>query len=169
VKGAWNRDNDRVVVIDCYKRQESSDIIPIHAAAIKAMGGDMIPVAWPFDGKMGNKSDGVAVKELYRQQGLRMLWEHATFQDGGFGVEPSIQRLLERMRTGRWLVMAHLKDWFEEFRIYHRKNGLVVKERDDLMSASRYMKMMLRYAREPGGKYQAYKGQRIVYDNRGIV
>jgi hypothetical protein len=134
------------------------------------MGGDTIPVAWPFDGKMGHKSDGVEVKELYRQQGLDMLWEHAQFEDGGFGVEPSIQRLLDRMRTGRWLVMEHLKDWFDEFRIFHRKNGLVVKERDDLMAASRYMEMMLRFAREPGkGKFESYKGKELVYDNRWIV
>ena len=40
-----------------------------------------------------------------------------------------------------------LNDWFEEIRIYHRKDGKVVKEYDDLMSATRYGIMMLRYAR----------------------
>ena len=46
---------------------------------------------------------------------------------------------------------AHLVDWFEEFRTYHRKDGLIVKLRDDLMSASRIGVMMLRYARVSGG------------------
>jgi hypothetical protein len=41
----------------------------------------------------------------------------------------------------------HLNDWFEEFRPYHRKDGKVVKEMDDLMSATRYAVMMLRYGR----------------------
>ena len=34
-------------------------------------------------------------------------------------------------------VFAELNDWFEEFRLYHRKDGRVVKERDDLMAATR--------------------------------
>ena len=30
--------------------------------------------------------------------------------------------------------------------MYHRKDGLIVKERDDLMSATRYAMMMRRHA-----------------------
>jgi hypothetical protein len=41
----------------------------------------------------------------------------------------------------------NLSDWLEEFRLYHRKNGRIVDERDDLMSATRYGRMMLRLAR----------------------
>jgi len=55
--------------------------------------------------------------------------------------------MLDRMKTGRFKVFKHLLDWFEEFRLYHRKNGLVVKEGDDLMAATRYALMMLRFAR----------------------
>ena len=43
-------------------------------------------------------------------------------------------------------VFKHLSDWFEEFRLYHRKDGKVVKEGDDLMCATRYALMMLRHA-----------------------
>jgi hypothetical protein len=39
-----------------------------------------------------------------------------------------------------------------EFRTYHRKDGLIVKLRDDLMSASRIGLMMRRYARTGDGK-----------------
>jgi len=53
-----------------------------------------------------------------------------------------------------------LNEWFEEFRLYHRKDGRVHKEGDDLMSATRYAVMMLRYAetsrpkrlRDPGNE-----------------
>ena len=48
--------------------------------------------------------------------------------------------------NGRLKVFAHLNDWWEEFRLYHRKNGLIVKENDDLMSATRYAMMMRRAA-----------------------
>jgi hypothetical protein len=50
------------------------------------------------------------------------------------------------METGRWKVFSHLKDWFAEFRLYHRDNGKIVKLFDDLLSASRYAMMMLRHA-----------------------
>jgi hypothetical protein len=50
------------------------------------------------------------------------------------------------MQTGRLKVFKHLNDWWEEFRLYHRKDGKVVKEGDDLMSATRYGIMMLRFA-----------------------
>jgi hypothetical protein len=52
------------------------------------------------------------------------------------------------MQTGRFKVFRHLNDWFEEFRfrLYHRKDGKVIKENDDLMSATRYGIMMLRFA-----------------------
>ena len=48
---------------------------------------------------------------------------------------------------GKWRVASHLADWFEEYRLYHRKDGLLVKERDDLLSSSRIAMMMRRYAR----------------------
>lgn len=55
--------------------------------------------------------------------------------------------MLDRMQTGRLKVAEHLADWWEEFRLYHRKDGKVVKEGDDLMSATRYGLMMLRHAK----------------------
>jgi hypothetical protein len=50
------------------------------------------------------------------------------------------------METGRFKVFKHLNDWWEEFRLYHRKDGKVVKEGDDLMSATRYAIMSLRHS-----------------------
>jgi hypothetical protein len=41
--------------------------------------------------------------------------------------------MLERMQTERWKVFRHLSDWFGEFRLYHRDQGRVVKQMDDLM------------------------------------
>jgi hypothetical protein len=61
--------------------------------------------------------------------------------------EAEIADMLIRMESGRFKVFKHLNDWFEEFRFYHRKDGRVHKEGDDLMSATRYAVMMLRFAR----------------------
>ena len=55
--------------------------------------------------------------------------------------------MLNRMQTGRLKVAAHLSQWFEEFRMYHRKDGRIVKEHDDLLCATRYALMMLKSAR----------------------
>jgi hypothetical protein len=75
-----------------------------------------------------------------------MLPGHATFEDGGNGVEAGIAEMLDRMLTGRWKVFSTCADWLEERRLYHRKDGRIVKERDDVLSASRYGLMMLRHA-----------------------
>jgi hypothetical protein len=56
------------------------------------------------------------------------------------------------MQTGRWKVFRTCTSWLEEFRLYHRKDGKVVKERDDTISASRYALMMKRFADVPKGK-----------------
>ena len=66
---------------------------------------------------------------------------------GGNGVEAGLMDMLDRMQTGRLKVAKHLHDWWEEFRLYHRKDGKVFKENDDLMSATRYALMMLRHAK----------------------
>lgn len=140
---AWDRDADRVYVTACYRRREAVPVI--HAAAIKAWGG-WIPVAWPHDGLQHDKGSGDQLKEQYKAHGLNMLPEKAEHKEGGNGVEAGLMEMLERMETGRLKVFAGLNDWFEEFRLYHRLDGKVVKERDDLMSATRYGVMMLRKA-----------------------
>jgi phage terminase large subunit-like protein len=160
IKGAWNREADRLVLCEEYRRRESTDIVSIHASAIRAMGGTEIPIAWPHDGKMGNKLDGTEVSQMYRDQGLYMLEEHATFEQGGFGVEPSIQRCFERMKTGRLMIMSHLSMLFDEIRMYHRKDGKVVPLRDDLISAMRYLEMMLRYSEVVSNRFE--QGQETI-------
>ena len=61
-----------------------------------------------------------------------------TNYDGSNFVEPGIMEILERMRTGRFKVFADQKDFFDEFRRYHRKQGKIVKDHDDLLDAVRY-------------------------------
>jgi hypothetical protein len=141
---AWDRDADCVYVYDAYRRAQEGVIA--HAAAIRAKGA-WIPIAWPHDGLQHDKGSGEQLAEQYRSQGLNMLWERATFEDGSNGVEAGVSDMLERMQTGRLKVAAHLTDWFDEFRMYHRKDGKLVKERDDLLSATRYALMMLRCAK----------------------
>lgn len=141
---AWDRDTDSIYVTDAYRMRDAN--IAIHAAAIRARG-DWIPVAWPHDGLQRDKGSGEQLAEQYRKAGLAMLRSRATFEDGSNGVEAGLSEMLSRMQTMRLRVFAHLSDWFEEFRLYHRKDGLVVKDGDDLLAATRYAMMMRRHAK----------------------
>jgi hypothetical protein len=63
-----------------------------------------------------------------------MLAEHATWPDGGNGVEAGLFEIRDLMLKGKFKVFAGLRDWFDEFLQYHRDdNGKIVKLRDDLL------------------------------------
>jgi phage terminase large subunit-like protein len=149
---AWDRDNDIVHIYDAYRVSEATPVV--HAAAIKARG-PWIPVSWPHDGLQHDKGSGEQLAQQYRALGVAMLKDKATHAptagepegSGGNGVEAGLMDMLDRMQTGRLKVAEHLQDWWEEFRLYHRKDGKVVKENDDLMSATRYALMSLRHAK----------------------
>lgn len=143
VSMAWDRDADVWYVTATYRERESTPII--HSAAIKPWG-EWIPCAWPHDGLQHDKGSGDALASQYRAQGLNLTAEKATFEEGGNGVEAGVLEMLDLMQTNRFKVFRHLNEWFDEFRMYHRKDGKIVKERDDLMAATRYAIMMKRFA-----------------------
>lgn len=140
---AWDRDADVIYVCKEYRQREQTPVI--HAASIRPWGV-WIPNAWPHDGLQHDKGSGEALRDQYAAQNLKMLAEKATFPDGGNGVEAGVMEMLDRMKTGRWKVFSTCGMWLGEFRLYHRVDGLIVKERDDLLSASRYAMMMRRFA-----------------------
>jgi hypothetical protein len=163
VRLALDPDADCLYVTHTYRQAEATPVL--HAAALRGWGAGL-DWAWPADGLAHDKGSGVRLAELFRAQGLALLPDHATFEDGSNSVEAGIMEMLERMQTGRWKVSRHLSDWFEEFRLYHRKDGRVVKRGDDLMAASRYAMMMSRFAMTEGG---IERGRKIVYDSRWVV
>ena len=143
---ALDRDTDTFYVYDCYR--QSGETAIYHAAALKKHGV-WIPNAWPHDGMQRDKGSGIALKDHYRKHGLYMLKDHAQYEDKDKGnhVEPGIIEMLEYMRTGRFKVFSTCSQWFEEKRLYHRKDGQVVKQYDDLMDATRYAFVSRRYAK----------------------
>ena len=145
---AWDRDKDVIHVTKDYRKSEAVPIV--HVAAIKPWG-KWIPCAWPHDGYQHDSGSGLQLKDQFEDHGLRMHYEHATHDEGGFGTEAGVMDLLERMQTERFKVFETCGEWFEEFRLYHRKKGKIVKERDDLMSATRMAVMMLRIAKTNPG------------------
>jgi hypothetical protein len=144
VELAWDTEADIVYVCKAYRIREQTPAM--HAISLKPWGA-WLPWSWPRDGHNQTLAGaGVALSNQYKAQGLNMLGSHAQFPDGSVSVEAGIMDMLDRMQTGRFKVFDHLGGWFEEFRLYHRKDGQVVKLMDDLMSATRYGVMMLRHA-----------------------
>ena len=144
VKLAWDVDNDIIYICNAHKAREQTPVL--FAAAVKPWGS-WLPWAWPHDGLQHDKGSGEQLAVQYANQGLKMLKDRATFDDGTNGVEAGLMDMLDRMQTGRLKVFKNLTDWFDEFRLYHRKDGKIVKEYDDLMSATRYGLMMKRKAK----------------------
>ena len=140
---AWDRDNDTIYVTDEFKLRESS---PVMQAPLLNAKGKWMPIAWPHDGLQHDKGSGEQLAEIYRKHGANLLPARATFEDGTNGLEAGIMEMLDRMQTGRWKVFHTCGGWLDEFRMYHRKNGIIVKLKDDAISSSRYGMMMLRFA-----------------------
>lgn len=141
---AWDRDTDTFYVYDCWREKDKT--IAEMAMAYRPRGA-WIPVAWPHDGLQRDKGgSGKQLAVQAKEAGMATLPQHATFEEGGYGVEAGISDMLQRMQQKRLRVFSHLNQWFEEFRMYHRKDGQIVKVMDDLLSATRYAIMMKRFA-----------------------
>jgi hypothetical protein len=138
-----------------------------HAAALRPWGKSLRWM-WPRDGRRETlEGAGIALAQQYKAQGLDMWPTHAQFEDGSVSVEAGLMEMLDRMKTNRLKVFDHHLDWFSEFRLYHRKDGRVVKENDDLMSATRYALMMLRFAQTFDSATNFRR--KLEYPNLGLV
>lgn len=131
-------------IYDCYRVSQAP--VAMHASALRSRG-HWIPVAWPHDALQTQKDTGIPMRDAYAREGVNMLPDRAGFLDGSYGIEPGIQEIFNLMMTGKFKVFEHLFMWLEEFRTYHRKDGTIVAEHDDLMSATRYAHMMRRFAK----------------------
>jgi len=145
VKGAHDRDTDTVYITHVYRER---GLMPYaHAAALRHWG--KFPWAWPHDGLQIQRAgrEGKQLAQMYRDEGLGLVSIHAQYPDDrGNGLEESITDMSSRIETGRFKVFDYCEPFFEEYRYYHRIDGIVVKERDDTISAVRYLLMSLRYA-----------------------
>jgi phage terminase large subunit-like protein len=146
-KLAWDRDNDIIYLVREHRLSKATPKQHVMTIGDERSWGN-IPWAWPHDGEVADKGSGIQLAKQYKTAGLSMLDSHATFANGSNSVEAGVLEMLERMNDGRWKVFEGVCPlWMEEFRLYHRDEGKIVKEYDDLISASRYAMMMIRHAR----------------------
>lgn len=169
---AWDRDTDTTYVYDGYRESNKTpaDLVPL----IKQRG-DWVPVSWPADGLQRSKGDGIQLADLYRQHGANMLHEFAQLPETGdeegkktsrVSVEAGVMAMFEDMKAGKFKVFSSLTMFFEEFRLYHRKDGQIVKLQDDFLSATRYAYVMRRYAEVPPDPGKSAMNPRRDYDWR---
>lgn len=143
---AHDRDADAYYVLAAVRMREAMPLQHCDAMRRIAPG---VPVFWPHDGHIVGDT-GEEKSGLYRGHGLRMFQTHATNPDGSKATWAGIHVMDELMHARQFKVRRELREWREEYRMYHLKDGKIVKIGDDLMSATRIAMMMRRYWRMGG-------------------
>jgi phage terminase large subunit-like protein len=129
--GALDPDSDILYIYsEHYLRQTE---VAIHAAAIKSRGAWIPGVIDPSANH--KRSEFETVAEMYMREGL-------TLYPANNAVEPGIAECQQRIATGRVKVFNTCTNFLAEYRIYRRdENGKIVKKKDDLIDAFRYLVM----------------------------
>lgn len=142
VLGLYDPITDVIYVHSALRIEHS---MPIHHADAMKRVCAAAPVWWPHDGHRKTGDDKTKdTRSLYQAQGLRMWHDHATFKHGGYATETGLLEMQQRFASGRLKISEHLTEWWQEYLNYHRdENGELVKIKDDLMSATRILVMML--------------------------
>ena len=166
---AVDNDTDTFYVYDCYRASKASPAT--HSQFIRSRLA-FIPIAYPHDGNRRDSMGNPGLADQYRSLGCNMLLEHFTNppplgeKKGGNSIEEGLMAMIQSMEAGKFKIFSTLNDWFEEFRMYHRKDGKVVPLRDDLMSATRYAFQSKRFA--VSGNDPTWTND-LKYKNYGII
>jgi hypothetical protein len=62
-----------------------------------------------------------------------------------FSLEGGVAEIDARERAGKWKVARGMINYLEERRLYHRKDGEIVRLKDDTLAAARYGMSMRRF------------------------
>jgi len=101
----WDKDSDTFYVSKAWKARNMS---PAQAWGATKNWSENVPTAWPQDGLQTEKGSSKQLKEYYIEAGFNMLQDHATWPDGGNGVEVGLMEMRDLMVTGRFKVFAGL-------------------------------------------------------------
>ena len=166
---AIDRDTDTFYIYDCYRASKASPAV--HAEIIRSRP-NFVPIAYPHDGNRRDSMGNPGLADQYRNLGCNFLLEHFSNpaalgeNKGSNSIEEGLMAMLQSMENDKFKVFSPLSDWFEEFRMYHRKQNKVVPIRDDLLSASRYAFQSQRFA--VAGKDPTWTNN-VEYRNYGII
>lgn len=140
--GAWDRDTDTVYEYDEYYVGEAPP--QVHAEAIRSRGAWIPGVIDPAS-RGRSQVDGRALRDEYAAMGLDLALANNEVEAGIFAV-------YRRLQSTRLKAFSTLQNLKSERRLYRRdEKGRIVKERDHLMDAERYLIMsgMVRAITQP--------------------
>ena len=135
VWGAYEESTDTWYIYKDYLRGQSEP--PIHVSAINSQGSWMQGVVDPHGSAGGKGVVKESFLEAYENLGLTLMLANPS---GPGSVDLGINEVWTRLSTSRLKVFNTCQDWLFEFRIYRRNDkGQIVKDKDDLMDATRYL------------------------------
>lgn len=127
---AHDKDADMVYAYAEYKHGERTT--EGHSHALQGLGANWIKGVCDPAGGQSNQEDGQRFIDKYRKAGLDLTPANNSVEEG-------IDTLLSRMHEGRFKVFNTMTGWQQEFHLYARdEKGMVKKENDHLMDATRY-------------------------------
>jgi phage terminase large subunit-like protein len=149
-------DNDQKIMHIVAEVRMSDATIAQHVTSMRQIEkslfnslGMEIPVAWPADTGVRDRQTMQPLTKLYAQYGLKMMMEPASLPgitgQAKFSLEGGVAEIDAWERAGKWKVHRRCLAYLEERRLYHRKDGEIVRLRDDVLAAARYAFMNRRY------------------------
>lgn len=134
---AFDLENDQDFVYRDYQREQAPP--DVHVSAIKA-AGDWIPGCIDPAAKQRSQVDGRSLLVEYEALGLKLALADNS-------VDAGVLRVYQRMASGKLKIFRTCTKLLEDLRFYHRDiTGRIVKDRDHLPDALRYVAMSGRTA-----------------------
>lgn len=165
----WDVDTDVIHLVAELRMSDAA--APAHVQAIRNLEKRMFnrymdfPTAWPTDAGTRERNNALPFKNSYVDHQLRMMPEPASHPgitgQAAYSLEAGVAEIDQRERAGKWKIARGMLCYLEERRLYHRKDGEIVRLRDDTLAAARYGYMMRRYFQpleNCGGEIQGLTG-----------
>lgn len=145
---SWDPETEIYYVARTYR--QGGKEAAVHAYAANSLWRD-IPIVFPPDMDEREKGSGRTVRQWYENAGLANGIDFNNCDENETRyVEPGILAMQDAMDAGRFKILRGANEpLIEELRSYHRKDGKIVKKRDDTIDAVRYAFMMMRRYGEP--------------------
>lgn len=156
---AFDPEEDVVYLVKDYAVKGEPAVI--HASAANSMWPHS-PCVFPHDADIREKGSGKTMRRIYAECGLKHGVDFKN-RDGSIKVEPGIMEVYERMKTDRFKVFSICQNFWREFRMYHRKDGVIHKKNDDVMDVVRQGTVMIpRRGALVSGRIQKPKVKRAI-------
>ncbi len=159
--GAYDDDTDIVYIYDEHRQEAKPPAF--HASAIKRWGD--FPIVMDTASMQTNKGDGTTLYGMFEQEFDGMDWEQIPeglrriqLADNTSGsVMSGIAKVYQRFDEGRLYISENCVRLLDELKLYRydEKSGKIVKKKDDLCDALRYLVMAIHMARLKGMRIPA--------------